>query len=475
MDADTGSLILFLVFLFLGATMVLIQTSIEEVFDPYGNLPDDPQLSNRDALEKLSRNPDFSSVMRTAYTTCHLCAAVFLIRFFFALGVFPRTTAGQGLEAAAAVAMSSLCILIFSRGLPRKIADAKGKVLGCRLAPAGLFISRLLSPFQFLINLAVNLLCRLLGIPVSRPEEVTEDDIRTMVAASASDEQGGIEETEKEMIDNVFEFDDRTVSDIMTHRTDIVSCSLDDPLDKVISLSSEYGYSRIPVIGEDADDVLGILNVKDLLPLLSHPEQSASFSVGQYLRQPLFVPESTRCSDLFRKFKQEKAQIAIVVDEYGGVSGLVTMEDLIESIVGNIQDEYDHESEEARELAPDQFTFEGNVDLEEAARLLDCDFSAWQDQEFETLGGLLIGILDRIPQPGEHPSIRIGNIIFTVEDSTPRQILRISAVRRHPLSPMNPGQDTPSDKKSGHPEPESGKEPPPAEILEPEEPIQPVS
>ena len=198
-------------------------------------------------------------------------------------------------------------------------------------------------------------------------------------------------------------------------------------LEEAVALSTQFGFSRIPVTGEDGlDDILGLLYIKDLLPLIL-ADRGKSFVLADYLRQPMFVPESTRCRDLFAQMSARKMQVAIVVDEYGGTSGLVTMEALLESIVGNIQDEYDNEEAEATPVGEDGYTFDGDIDLPEAERILGCILSPGSEEDYDTLGGLMIGLLDRIPGPDEHPSVELSGFRFTVQQANERQILRVLA------------------------------------------------
>ena len=245
-----------------------------------------------------------------------------------------------------------------------------------------------------------------------------------------SEETGGIEAAEKEMILGVFDFADRTVDEIMTHRTDVTAVDKDITLEALVELVTENGFSRIPVMGEDGlDDILGIFHIKDLLPLMV-ADRRKKFSVMNYLRAPFYVPESTKCRDLFATFNQQKNQIAVVVDEYGGTSGIVTMEDLLESIVGDIQDEYDDEADGITCLSQDSYTLDGDIALDEVERLLGCSFQEYPDwDDYDTLGGLIIAMLDRIPGPKEHPTVEMDGVRFTVQRSGSRQILEVLAER----------------------------------------------
>ena len=432
MDPDAGSFILFLIFLFLGSVVVLCQNAIIAIPDSRIKKGDSEE-KNQQLVERMLRSPSrFSSGMRTAYTFFHLCAVAFLSRFFVSLQLLPEqyrgTPWGQGVEALVSMLVGTLFILIFSRGVPRRIGAQSAEQLAYSLAPLARLFLILFTPLRIIIDWAVGGLCALLGAEYREGQEnVTEEDIRMLM--DVSEESGGINQRERDMINNVFEFDDRTANEIMTHRTDVKFLEEDATLAEAVGLSVQFGFSRIPVVGEDLDDVKGILNVKDLLPLIL-TDPGTPFSLKDYMREAVFVPESTRCRDLFSHLSAKKVQIAVVVDEYGGTSGIVTMEDLLESIVGNIQDEYDQEEEEATCVAPDTYTLDGDIDLSEVERLLGCDLDQYREEDYETLGGLLIGLLDRIPEPGEHPSVMIDDITFTVMEANERQILKVAAKKQ---------------------------------------------
>ena len=344
-------------------------------------------------------------------------------------GAFWQGTWGRLLENLLITLLGVAFIMIFSRGIPRRLAARYPEALAPALSGPAAAIVALFTPLAWFTEKMVALVLALFGIrDLDQPENVTEEEIRMMV--DVGEETGGIEAAEKEMILGVFDFADRTVDEIMTHRTDVIAAAEDVTLEELVALAGEHGFSRIPVVGEDGlDDILGILNVKDLLPL-AVADRRKRFSVKAYVRPPYYVPESTKCRDLFATFNQQKNQIAVVVDEYGGTSGIVTMEDLLESIVGDIQDEYDNEAQEITAISQDRYTLDGDVDLTEVSRLLGCSFeerSDWED--YDTLGGLLIAMLDRIPSPGEHPAVELDGVRFAVQKSNSRQILEVLAER----------------------------------------------
>lgn len=313
--------------------------------------------------------------------------------------------------------------LIFGELVPKRLAMSNSERISFAIARPLAIIYKFEKPFVALLSCSTNAVLRLIGIdPNQKPEEVTEEEIRMMV--DVGNENGSIEESAREMINNVFEFDDRTADEIMTHRTELVAVSVQTPLTEIIRLATAEGYSRIPVYEGRLDDIVGILYIKDLLGLvLESPD--GSFDVRSYMRPPLFMPESTRCKLLFQKFKEKRVQAAIIVDEYGGTAGMVTMEDVLESIVGNIQDEYDNEEEDISRLSDGAFLIDGTTPLDEVERMLSIRFPA--DTDADTIGGYLIDSLGRIPEPNEHPSLEFGGVEFTVDGMDERRIDKIRA------------------------------------------------
>ena len=212
----------------------------------------------------------------------------------------------------------------------------------------------------------------------------------------------------------------------MTHRTDVAAVENTATVTDVINLAIQEGFSRIPVYEDDIDNIVGIVYAKDMLQCISETrEQMSAQPITQFIRPAIFVPESKRCADLFKTFKEKKTQMAIVVDEYGGTSGIVTMEDLLESIVGNMQDEYDHEEEEYQKLSDNMFVLDGSMSLEDAEELLGCNIGP--EEDYDTLSGLITDKLDGIPTKDEHPVVRINNIEFTVLQTEERRIAKLRA------------------------------------------------
>ncbi len=309
--------------------------------------------------------------------------------------------------------------LVFGELAPKRIAmQVPEKISFLAVGPL-LFVAKITKPAVKLLSFSTNLVVRIFGFdPNSDEETVTEEEIRMMV--DVGQEKGVIEDTQKEMIDNIFEFDDIDVSDIMTHRTDMYAVEANDSLQNVIDISVEQGYSRIPVYDDDPDNIIGIAYIKDLIQYIgkSLPENG----LRSIMRKAYYVPESKKCGQLFKEMSESHVQMAIVVDEYGGTAGLVTLEDLLESIVGNIQDEYDNEDEEISRIDDATFTIDGTTDIEEVGDLIGVTFP---EGDYDTLGGYIISRLGFLPSDGEMNSLEFENFRFTVLSVEDRRIGKV--------------------------------------------------
>ncbi len=241
------------------------------------------------------------------------------------------------------------------------------------------------------------------------PESVTEEDILLLV--NAGNENGVIEEQQREMINNIFEFDDMPISEVMTHRTEIVAVDIEMRINDVICLARDENYSRMPVYQENIDNIIGVLNTKDLLGLVGCQDISG-FHVRHFMRDALFVPETAKCDDVLSEMSRKKMQMAIVADEYGGTAGVVCMEDILEEIVGNIQDEYDEEELDVRQVTETIYTFDGHADPDEVFPAL--GLKVPEEMAFGTMSGFVVDLLGRIPEPNETPSVEWNHVRFTV-------------------------------------------------------------
>lgn len=236
----------------------------------------------------------------------------------------------------------------------------------------------------------------------------------------AGNETGGIEESQREMINNIFTFDDVPVSDVMTHRRDMVAVPVTANAVETARLAAAEGFSRIPVYENQIDTIVGVVLVKDLLPLVG---EAKDCPVTELMRAAVFVPDTAKCRDVFQKMRREKMQLAIVSDEYGGTAGMVTMEDLLEEIVGSIQDEYDDEEAECTETAPNVYSIAGTADPEDILPML----GLASNGEFETMSAYVVSLLGCIPNEGERRTVQKDHVRFTLLSYEDNWISRIQA------------------------------------------------
>ncbi|HEX2926298.1 MAG TPA: hemolysin family protein [Ruminiclostridium sp.] len=315
--------------------------------------------------------------------------------------------------------------LVFGELIPKRLAMQKAEALsGIAVGPLT-FLSRVTNPFVRFLTFSTNFFIKIFGgNPAGGDsEKVTEEEIRMMM--EVGEERGVIQDTEKEMIDNIFEFDNKHVSEIMTHRTNIAGIPADSDLEYVLYVMNRDKYTRVPVYNENIDNIVGILHVKDLLEFTQNHEKG--FDLKKISRSPYFVPESKRTDELFKEMQKNKVHLAVVIDEYGGTAGIVTIEDLLEEIVGNIFDEYDIEQKDVEYLENGAYIFDGAISLDKVREVLDEELPV---DEFDTLGGFILDLLGRIPKSDEKPSTEFGNIVFRVVQMEGKRIVKIQADKK---------------------------------------------
>ncbi|MEG0615030.1 MAG: hemolysin family protein [Oscillospiraceae bacterium] len=320
----------------------------------------------------------------------------------------------------------TILMAVFCDRLPKKLLEKGGDDFAVKTAWALTALCVLLTPLSAATAFLSKIFGKLFGLSdKSGKDSVTEEEILMMV--DAGNETGVIEESQRTMINNIFEFNDLSVSEIMTHRTDLVAADINMKIAQLVAVSISSGRSRIPVYDGDIDSIIGIVYIKDLMCLVGC-ENTESFSIRDFLRDAIYVPESSSCADLFTQFTTNKIQFAIVVDEYGGTAGIASMEDILEAIVGNMQDEYDDEDEELTKISSGVYTVDGKASAETIMEELGCELP--EDNGYDTMGGLIIDLLGRIPDENENPTVSYKNIDFTVLVTDDKMISRIKAVIR---------------------------------------------
>ncbi len=402
------------------------------------NLLDDDEPLHK-TLTKLEVDSDkfnLSSIIFTSITTFFASA---LLSLYFAADIARNVVSAMGLQFVGAMTFIApivvtflffILFLLFGRFVPRYIGIANAEETVRATASFIKAMVAITKPLLIVCTGLSKLICKLFGVDISKIRgNITEEGIMQLV--DRGEELGVIEESQKQMIENIFQFDDRAVGEVMTHRKEVVALEDSTSLTEIIEIAREEGYSRLPVYCEDIDNIVGILNVKDLLKFIGS-EIDADFVAKNLMREPLYIPESNHCREVFALMQKNKAQIAVVVDEYGGTAGIVSLEDIIEAIVGEIQDEYDEEEESVVKLEDGSIVIDGSYSVYDTAKLLGIELP--DEDGYETIGGFVTHILGRIPTDGEKPKITFADFDFTVIESGEKRIKKLQAKKSEKVS-----------------------------------------
>lgn len=314
--------------------------------------------------------------------------------------------------------LMTLLILIFGEITPKNIAIDYTEEIVLFIAPIMSVFVKIFSPVVWILTNFTNGLLHLFGLNKQEKKPlITEEELKTIVEVSS--QEGVLESDEKEIIDNIFEYSDMRVKDIMIQRMDIVAVDVSATYEEVVEAFGEKQFSRIPVYEDTIDNIVGVLYAKDLffIPV----EKIKQFDIKKYMREPFYTYEFIKISDFFRRMQGDRIHIAIVLDEYGGVAGIITMEDIIESILGDINDEYDPQDEEDIVCIKEgEYLVNGSVRLEDLNEEIGTHF---ESEDFESIGGFILGILGRIPRTGE--IINYESIRFVIEKVDKSRIMKI--------------------------------------------------
>ena len=321
------------------------------------------------------------------------------------------------------IVVVTLVILIFSEVSPKVFAVKQASRFALRVSLPLTGIVRLFAPVAFLFEKVTYWISALLGVQKEIPF-VDEEELKTLF--EVSEEKGALDRTEREMIHSIFEFRETMVKEVMVPRMDMVQVEKDTPVDEVLELVKEKGHSRIPVYDEKVDNIVGILFVKDILPYMK--DKAKTPRLLDLVRKPYFVPERKMIGELLREFQRDRIHMAIVVDEYGGTAGLVTLEDVIEEIVGEIRDEYDRETPLIRKVGDETWLVEGKMNIEDLNESLGLAIPT--EEDFESLGGFIFSLLGRIPN--EKDEVLYEDLRLIVEEVHGQRIKKVRIVREKP-------------------------------------------
>ncbi|MCI8760047.1 MAG: HlyC/CorC family transporter [Clostridia bacterium] len=318
----------------------------------------------------------------------------------------------------------SFFTLIFGELVPKRFAMKNYEKIS--FATIGIIrtISIVTAPFVKLLTIVTNSVSKLFGVGENEEESVTEEEIKMLI--DQGEEKGTIQEEEKELINNVFEFNDITVSEIMKHRKDIFAVDINISNEELLQELSkeEYRYSRIPVYDETIDEIKGILYVKDVLKNIN----KKTFKVKNVVKDAYFISQNRLINEVFKELQKNKKQIAIIVDEYGGTAGLITMEDILEELVGDIYDEYDKEEKEYEQIDPNTYLLSGSMTINDVNKLLDAKIP---EGDYDTISGYLQDKLGRIPEEEELPTIDTEAVTYKIEKYEDKRILTVKACRNN--------------------------------------------
>ncbi len=313
--------------------------------------------------------------------------------------------------------------LVLGELVPKRLAMLDPEKTAMKVVPLLLFFDVIFRPFTKLLTWSTNLVVRLFGIdPKETQDTVTEDEIR--ILAEAGVDTGDLPAEDAILIDNIFAFDDKDVGEIMTPRLSVSAIPVNSTYDEAVNFAANAHFSRFPVYDEDLDNIVGTLFLKDLMRV-PEDDRADSFDLHMIMRNPYFVPEGKQIDVLFREMKSKHISMAIVVDEYGGTEGLVTMEDLLEEIVGEIEDEYDPPKTDVIENPDGSFILSGLLTPQEAGRYVKALDDLEEDDNYDTLAGFVLSLLGRIPGDGERPVVTFENLRFTVLEMDDRRIDQI--------------------------------------------------
>ena len=332
--------------------------------------------------------------------------------------------------------------LVFGELVPKRIAMQKSFQVACFTSRVVVAVATVMRPVIWLLSVSTNGMLKLLRLKVEAEEEtVTEEEIRMMIDLGG--QKGTIDQEEQEWIENVFRFDDISVREAMTRTADVEAFSLDATDEEIIHTIRETGLSRYPVYNEDINDIVGILNARDFL--LERGAENPR-SLKELLRSAYFVPESIHADDLFQDMQTKKVHIAVVIDEYGQTAGIITIEDLLEEIVGNIYDEFDPaEKPEMERLEDNLWRVNGGVFIDDLAEELDMEIP--EDEDYDTVGGMIFSCLHTIPADGSQFDVQINGLDIHVEKIEDRRIEEALIRKLPPAEPEEDGDDSEQDRK----------------------------
>jgi putative hemolysin len=412
----------------LSGLMVAAETALVAVSD--NQVEEDADSGNKKAKRVLAVLEDPKKYHTTLQVLTVLSAiingAIALDAFSTDIVLWFSTTASW-IEPIVLIIVAILLLVfhvVFGQLIPRRLANKHPEMFAYGLIGLVIFLKKLFIPLTSVLTFLSTIIGRLFGLLPSEGERrVTEEEIRNIVEEGSK--SGNIDEEESEMIQNIFDFSDTTVDTIMTHRTEISAINVKSTKKEIFDYVLKEQYTRFPVYQGSLDHIIGTLHVKDLLKYVENTEER--FSIKRLLRPPYFIPESKKTSDLFKEMQKKKNHIAIVLDEYGGTAGIVTIEDLIEEVLGNIKDEYDDDEIDIMEINKDEFEVDGLISINDVEDIIEADLPV---DDYDTLSGFILGQLGRFPDEKEKVIIEYHSFTFEVLEREGKVISKVKVIRK---------------------------------------------
>ncbi len=367
-------------------------------------------------VDRLLRNPDrLLTTILVGNNLVNIAASSFATAL--ATDIFGAK--GVGI----AIGGATLFVLVFGEITPKSFANKNSTKFSMKVARYIEVFYYLLAPLIKALTILTNFVTNKTSADRGKKPFVSEEEIRRFL--TVGEREGVIETDEKQMINSIFEFDDTSVKEIMVPRIHMVCVEINDALDDLIDIIINMGLSRIPVYNDTVDNIVGVVYAKDLLPLLK--EKGYDVNIQRIMRPAYYIPETKKVDNLLSELRKEKIHMAIILDEYGGTAGLVTIEDLLEEIVGDIQDEYDEEEKMIKIISEDEIEVDGRVDIDEINEILDISLP---EEDYETISGFVLSMLGYVPKTGE--GMEFDNLDITIEKVLQRRIAKVR-IKRNPI------------------------------------------
>jgi putative hemolysin len=327
----------------------------------------------------------------------------------------------ESISVIAVTVLMAYLTLVLGELFPKRVALNNSEKIAMMVVKPVLFFSSATKPFVKFLTFSSNILLRIFGITsVDLEEKVSEEEIRMLI--NVGEETGVINETEKDMIEGIFQFDDTLAKEIMTPRTNVFAIDIETPIDEILDQVLSEQYSRIPVYEEEIDNIIGVLYMKDLFVSLRRSRNAEMEGIRDMLRPAYFIPETKNIDTLFKELQNTKNHMAMLIDEYGGFAGIVTIEDLIEEIMGNIFDEYDESAEEIKKIDQNTYLVDGLVSINDINEALNIELPS---DNYDTIGGFVVNLMGSIPNEEEHPVLEFEGMKFKVEKVNEKRIEKL--------------------------------------------------